>query len=146
MRLDQRRDVELPFCVEAAIRLRHLLAQQPVGSDEFAICQRDRLWGLMLCSLHDDEVVADRVEAIAVDPGPYGIAMGAGAKFFIEHPVAEPLARFDFAGLVPSGQPSSDGDIAFDVDPVFDTPPTGSSTIDAGAIPVRRGADGTGTA
>jgi tRNA 2-thiocytidine biosynthesis protein TtcA len=55
-------------------------------------------------------------------------------------------ARFDFAGLVPSGQPSSDGDIAFDVDPVFDTPPTGSSTIDAGAIPVRRGADGTGTA
>ncbi len=46
---------------------------------------------------------------------------------------------FDFAGLAPTGVPDEDGDIAFDVDPTFEAPePVAPSTIDAGAIPVRR--------
>jgi tRNA 2-thiocytidine biosynthesis protein TtcA len=46
---------------------------------------------------------------------------------------------FDFAGLAPTGVPDADGDIAFDVDPVFEAPPpTVSAAIDAGAIPIRR--------
>jgi tRNA 2-thiocytidine biosynthesis protein TtcA len=46
---------------------------------------------------------------------------------------------FDFAGLAPTGVPGADGDIAFDVDPVFEAPPpTVSAAIDAGAIPIRR--------
>jgi hypothetical protein len=51
-----------------------------------------------LFSLHDHEVIADCIEPVAVDLIARGTATGAGAKFLIEHPVAEPLARFDFAG------------------------------------------------
>ena len=47
---------------------------------------------------------------------------------------------FDFAGLAPTGAPNPDGDIAFDVDPVFDAP-NAPATIDAGAIAVRRRTD-----
>lgn len=50
-------------------------------------------------------------------------------------------ARFDFAGLVPSGEATPEGDIAFDVDPVFEAAPATPSMIDAGAIPVRRRSD-----
>ncbi|MFO0234871.1 MAG: hypothetical protein ACK51M_17830, partial [Burkholderiales bacterium] len=46
---------------------------------------------------------------------------------------------FDFAGLAPTGVPDASGDIAFDVDRVFEAPPPAVPTaIDAGAIPVRR--------
>jgi tRNA 2-thiocytidine biosynthesis protein TtcA len=48
-------------------------------------------------------------------------------------------ALFDFAGLAPTGVPDADGDIAFDVDPVFEAhAPESSTAIDAGAIPIRR--------
>ena len=50
---------------------------------------------------------------------------------------------FDFAGLQPTGVPDEDGDIAFDVDPVFESAPAaGGASIDAGAIPIRRRAAG----
>jgi tRNA 2-thiocytidine biosynthesis protein TtcA len=46
---------------------------------------------------------------------------------------------FDFEGLAPTGVPDEGGDIAFDVDPTFEAPePHAPSTIEAGAIPVRR--------
>jgi tRNA 2-thiocytidine biosynthesis protein TtcA len=46
---------------------------------------------------------------------------------------------FDFAGLAATGVPSPDGDIAFDVDPVFESPPPAApAAIDASAIPIRR--------
>jgi len=43
---------------------------------------------------------------------------------------------FDFAALAPTGEPSADGDIAFDVDPVFEAAPAASIALDAGAIRV----------
>ena len=46
---------------------------------------------------------------------------------------------FDFAGLAPTGEPNPEGDIAFDVDPVFEASPAAAAvTLDAGAIAVRR--------
>jgi tRNA 2-thiocytidine biosynthesis protein TtcA len=46
---------------------------------------------------------------------------------------------FDFAGLSATGVPSPDGDIAFDVDPLFESPPPAApAAIDASAIPIRR--------
>jgi tRNA 2-thiocytidine biosynthesis protein TtcA len=59
---------------------------------------------------------------------------------------------FDFEGLVPTGRPDEDGDIAFDVDPALEASPAVAAplagSIDAGSIPVRRrpqaGADASG--
>ena len=46
--------------------------------------------------LHHHEVIADRVEAVAVDPLALGCPCGTGAELLIEDAVAEPLAGFDF--------------------------------------------------
>jgi tRNA 2-thiocytidine biosynthesis protein TtcA len=46
---------------------------------------------------------------------------------------------FDFMGLAATGEPSADGDIAFDVDPALEAAPAAAlGAIDAGAIPIRR--------
>jgi tRNA 2-thiocytidine biosynthesis protein TtcA len=46
---------------------------------------------------------------------------------------------FDFAGLAPTGEANPDGDIAFDVDPVFEAvTPSAPISIDAGTIAVQR--------
>jgi tRNA 2-thiocytidine biosynthesis protein TtcA len=52
---------------------------------------------------------------------------------------------FDFATLAATGVPDADGDIAFDVDPVFEAAPAApaGAAIDAGSIPVRRRTDAT---
>jgi hypothetical protein len=46
----------------------------------------------------DDEVIADGVEAVAVDPLPLRLIPRGGAPFLVEDTVAEPLTGFDLAG------------------------------------------------
>ncbi|MEI7445003.1 MAG: tRNA 2-thiocytidine(32) synthetase TtcA [Burkholderiales bacterium] len=52
---------------------------------------------------------------------------------------------FDFATLAATGVPDADGDIAFDVDPVFEAAPAApaGASIDVGSIPIRRRTDAT---
>jgi tRNA 2-thiocytidine biosynthesis protein TtcA len=45
--------------------------------------------------------------------------------------------HFDFAGLTPSGQPDPEGDIAFDVDPVFEAAPAARADRSAVSIPLQ---------
>jgi hypothetical protein len=66
------------------MRLGHLLAQQPVGSDQ-------RLAG----AVDDDEMIADGIERIAVHPrrGRHGV--GPGRSLLVEHLVAQALRSGD---------------------------------------------------
>jgi tRNA 2-thiocytidine biosynthesis protein TtcA len=47
-------------------------------------------------------------------------------------------ALFDFAGLVPTGMPQADGDIAFDVDATLEAAAVPTAAVDVTAIPIRR--------
>lgn len=78
------------------MRFSYLLPKQAVGADELAIGQSDCIWCGHIRCLNDEKVIADRIEAVAVDMASICVTAGAGAKFFIKYPVAEALAGCDF--------------------------------------------------
>ena len=45
--------------------------------------------------MDDDQVIADRIEAVTVDPVQSGIGPRHSSQFLVEDPVAEALAGFD---------------------------------------------------
>ena len=94
MSRNQRRDVEFALRVKATMALGHLLAQQTVGSYQFAVAKRDRVRRHGRRRLNDNQVITDRIKAVTVDAEPGVLVFCAGAAFFIEDAVAEALAGF----------------------------------------------------
>ena len=61
--------------------------------------------------MDDHQVIADRVEAVAVDPVQSGIASRCRPQFLVEDPVAQPLAGFDLGSThrLPEDQVAAPG-------------------------------------
>ena len=104
---DQWRDVEFGLCIEPAIGLGHLLTEQPVGADQLAIGQNNGLVIGQVRALDDDEVIAKRIEAVAVDALQGGFRSRPGMQLLVEHAVAQALAGFDLARVARLAQDQS---------------------------------------
>lgn len=95
MRGDQRRNVELILSVESTMRVRHVLAKQTIRADQFAVLELNGISLARSLGPHDDEVVADGVEAVMIALRGDGVCIRTRAKFFIKDSKAQSLAGFD---------------------------------------------------
>ena len=71
---------------------RDVMAQEPVGADHLAVLDIG-VAGLFAVLIDDQQVVADGVKAITVEPRDLSQEIGSGAEFIIENPIAQALGR-----------------------------------------------------
>src|SRR5665213_27111 len=91
MTRDQRGDVELTRAVEAEIRLRHILAQKPIGAHDLGRAARRRRR-----MVKDDQMVANPIEGAYVAPDqPRGL-VGDRPSLFKKNTITQPLRPADF--------------------------------------------------
>jgi hypothetical protein len=98
---NDRRNIEFALGVKAAIYFGHVLAQQPIGSDELAVFEHERIFRRVRIISDNDEMIAEAVEPVLVHAVCGGQRIGLGAQFFIEDPKPQTLARLDL-GIAPS--------------------------------------------
>src|SRR5437773_47975 len=78
---NERRDVEFALGIEAAMTVGDILAQKPVSSDKLAIFDLDCLGGGGLALRHDEQMIANRIEGIAVEAARSRRLIGRRGKF-----------------------------------------------------------------
>lgn len=88
-------NVEFCLCVEAPMSLRHLLSQNPICTDQFAIVKKGCVLVWLSSATNHDEMIADRVETIAIHAKMSHFAHWRGTEFLVEHAIAQPLAGRD---------------------------------------------------
>jgi hypothetical protein len=93
MTIDQAADIELVLGIEAAMVLRDILTQQPVGADHRLLAAHRWFGGVV----DHQQMIADLVERILVALRQQGRGVGDRAAVLVEYAVTQFLRALDVA-------------------------------------------------